>query len=263
MVSGLRPTALALLLAACSTSSPAGGGIATPTPEPTSAFDLRTPEELLASSQPVSFPASDGVGLEGRLFGEGDVAVVLAHMGGQDDDQSQWFETAGLLAEQGYEVLTYNRRGVCPGGDQGCSEGQEDGDGWRDLVGAVHFLRKGAGTVVIGGASLGAMEAMYVAGRSEAEIDGLIWAAGAQGYGETDLVELAPRVLGPKLYLAGEFDQDLGDLARDLHGASREPKELVLLDTGEHGTDIPVFDEPPIADGFRQAILDFLDSHFA
>ena len=263
MVSGFRLAALALLLAACSTSSPGGGGTATPKPEATFAFDLGTPEELIASSQLVSFRASDGVRLEGRLFGEGDVAVVLAHMGGQDDDQSQWFETAGLLADQGYQVLTYNRRGVCPGGDQGCSEDRDDADGWRDLVGAVDFLRQGAGSVVIGGASLGAMEAMYVAGRGEAEIDGLIWVAGAQGYGKADLLELAPRVSEPKLYLAGEFDQELGDLAQELHAASREPKELVLLDTGEHGTDIPVFDDPPIADGFRQAILDFLDGHFA
>ncbi len=263
MVSAPRLTALALLLAACSTTSPGGGGTASPTPEPTSAFDLATPEELIALSQPVSFLASDGVGLEGRLFGQGDVSVALAHMGGQADDQSQWFETAGLLADQGYRVLTYNRRGACPGGDEGCSEDGDVEDGWRDLVGAVGFLRQSAGSVVIGGASQGAMEAMYVAGRGKAEIDGLIWMASARGYGEADLLELAPRVSEPKLYLAGEFDQEWGDLARELHAASREPKELVLLDTGEHGTDIPVFEEPPVADGFRQAILDFLDGHFA
>jgi hypothetical protein len=47
--------------------------------------------------------------LEGRLFGFGAVEVVLAHMG--DGDQSQWLEIAGLLATNGYLVLTFNRRG--------------------------------------------------------------------------------------------------------------------------------------------------------
>ena len=192
------------------------------------------------------------------------MAVVLAHMGGADDDQSQWFETAGLLADHGYRAMTYNRRGICPGGDQGCSEGFEDEDGWKDLAGAVGFLRdRGVAAVVIGGASLGAMEAMYVAGQRAPEVDGLIWVAGAQGYGTIDLAELAPRVEGPKLFLCGEFDQDLGEVAGTLHRTAREPKELVLLDTGEHGTDIPGFEDPPVADRFRQAVIDFLDEHFA
>jgi hypothetical protein len=36
------------------------------------------------------------------------------------------------------------------------------------------------------------------------------------------------------------------------------PKELVLLDTGEHGTDILSYDAPEVTDAFRQAVLDFL-----
>lgn len=75
-------------------------------------------------SEPLHIRGDGGVRLEGRLFGSGAVGVVLAHMGG--GDQSQWLEMAGLLATNGYLVLTFNRRGSCPGGELGCSEGNDD-----------------------------------------------------------------------------------------------------------------------------------------
>ena len=70
-----------------------------------------------------------------------------------------------LLADEGYRILTYNRRGVCPGGYRGCSEGDGDrNEGWTDVVGAVAFLRsRGSDRVVIGGASWGAIESRSVA----------------------------------------------------------------------------------------------------
>jgi len=38
-----------------------------------------------------------------------------------------------------------------------------------------------------------------------------------------------------------------------------EPREVVTLDTGEHGTDIFDFAPDPVADEFRQAVVEFLD----
>jgi hypothetical protein len=128
----------------------------TPSEAATSRFPAPERADLLAMSEPVRLHGDGGVRLEGRIFGSGDVAVALAHMGG--GDQSQWFGLAGLLADNGYRVLTYNRRGSCLGGELGCSGGHDVG-GWRDLAFVVERLREaGAQRVVVGGASLGAME---------------------------------------------------------------------------------------------------------
>ena len=126
-------TALMLLAAACggdpSAQTPTSP-MPTTSPEATSRFPALSEEELLAMSEPVSLRGEGGVHLEGRLFGSGEVGVVLAHMGGSGD-QSQWLALAGLLAEHGYRVLTYNRRGSCPGGDLGCSGGRNEGAAGR------------------------------------------------------------------------------------------------------------------------------------
>jgi predicted alpha/beta hydrolase len=106
--------------------------------------------------------------------------VVLSHMGRGGDNQEDWFGMAAVLADEGYVVLTYNRRGVCPGGVAGCSDGDDDyTDHWLDVLGAVDFLRtRGAERVFIGGASIGAMASLYAAEQPGTEVDGLIWVAG-------------------------------------------------------------------------------------
>jgi hypothetical protein len=75
-----------------------------PSQAATSRFPALGRADLLAMSEPVLLHGDGGVRLEGRLFGSGDVGVALAHMAG--GDQSQWFGLAGLLADNGYRVLT-------------------------------------------------------------------------------------------------------------------------------------------------------------
>lgn len=137
-------TALLILVASCGTaersgSRPGSRSSPTGTREGISRFPLFGEAEALAMSEPVRFRSADGVRLEGRLFGSGDVGVVLAHM--SPGDQSQWLEFATLLASNGYRVLTYDRRGTCPGGVSGCSAGTATGDDWKDLRSAVAVLR--------------------------------------------------------------------------------------------------------------------------
>jgi dienelactone hydrolase len=55
-------------------------------------------------SEPVRFRGAGGVRLDGRVFGSGDVGVVLGHM--RPGDQSQWLGFAARLADRGYLVLT-------------------------------------------------------------------------------------------------------------------------------------------------------------
>src|SRR6266498_5296894 len=92
--------------------------------------------------------------LAGRMFGSGAVGVVLSHQGGTAANQSDWWGMARLLTDRGYRVLTYDFRGICPGGVAGCSGGHFGGrTQWKDLLGAVAFIRSaGSRQVVVGGA---------------------------------------------------------------------------------------------------------------
>jgi hypothetical protein len=62
------------------------------------------------------------------------------------------------------------------------SGGQASDSGWEDLAYAVDLLReRGASRVVVGGASLGAMESMYALSQG-LDADGLIWLSGVDLY---------------------------------------------------------------------------------
>ena len=212
--------------------------------------------EVLSMSEAVRFRGAGGVDLEGRVFGSGDVGVVLAHM--RPGDQSQWIEFAALLADHGYLVLTYDHRGVCPGGELGCSSGKTGDIGWEDLAFAVELLRaRGASRVVVGGASLGGMESLYALSRG-LDADGLIWLSGADLYGGVPVTDQVRAVRVPKLLATGEFDSDAVELRPAVQRAASPPKHVVLLDTGEHGTNILDFGDPAVADVFRRSVLDFL-----
>ena len=213
----------------------------------------------------VSFRAADGVQLNGRLFGNGDVGIVLSHMGDPENNQADWFSFAQTLASGGFLVLTYDRRGVCPGGSAGCSEGNDyAADAWKDVIGAVGFLKgKGAARVIAIGASIGAMESLRAAEEPDSRIDGLVWIAGVLSNGgyEFHQAEVA-RLSVPTLVISGAGDPigafvDAGILYRWLTG----PKQLFLPESHRHGTDMfKAETDPAVVDSLRQTILSWLES---
>lgn len=190
----------------------------------------------------VHFRASDGVLLDGRLFGDGTVGVVLSHMGRPGDAQADWRTMAEQLADKGLLVLTYNRRGVCPGGRLGCSRGTDYyEDHWKDVVGASRFLRRrGANRIVLVGASIGAMASLYAAAHGWVSPAGLVELAGinhASGYDFTR--GQLRRIPGKKLFISAREDTyGGGDSAREWFRWAREPKELALVAGSDHGTDL-------------------------
>jgi pimeloyl-ACP methyl ester carboxylesterase len=262
--------ALTLVAGACggseeepaATASGATAPAESTSPSPEAAEVSRFPEfsreELIAMSTPVRVRAAEGVRIAGRLFGEGDVGVVLSHMGA--GDQSQWLEFAGQLAEEGYVVLTFDRRGSCPGGELGCSTGTGDNDGWKDLASLVDEVRAaGAEHVVVGGASLGAMESLYALSRG-LDADGLIWVAGIDLYNGAPVSGQVADVRVPKLFISGDADEEPADLLAVFEAEARPPAEIVTLDTGEHGTDILAYAPVAVADEFRESVVDFLET---
>jgi dienelactone hydrolase len=193
--------------------------------------------------QRVIFRASDGVRLDGRLYGGWrDVVVVLSHMGRGGDTQADWYPVAQTLAAEGYGALTYNRRGVCPRHGDGCSRGFDDlPSSWKDVLGAYRRARtKGAGDVVLVGASIGAMSSLYAAGRNDVAVAAIVEVGGinnASGYrfAREDIA----RIEGLTVFASSEGDVYGGaDAAREWHGWAREPKELTILPGDGHGTDL-------------------------
>jgi poly(3-hydroxybutyrate) depolymerase/predicted alpha/beta-hydrolase family hydrolase len=195
----------------------------------------------------VEFTASGGERRSGRLFGDGQVAVVLSHMGRSGDSQDDWAPFAEELADQGYQALTYERRSTLS-------------EVWMDVAGAADHLRSsGADTVIVGGASIGAMASLRAAGRADTQIDGLIWLAGVLRNRNYRFDE--PEVSGigcPKLFISGDQDgYGAAEDTRQLHEWATGPSELLILESRQHGTAI-YDDGEPNASELTQAMLDFI-----
>lgn len=203
-----------------------------------------------ASFTEVEFTAADGEQRPARVFGSGAAAVVLSHMGSAGSGQEDWAPFAQQLAEAGFQVLTYDNRA-----DLSAS--------WNDVLGAVDHLRnEGAETVIVGGASIGAMASLRAAIEPDAEINAVLWLAGVlneSGYAftEADVSGLAC----PMLIASGSEDSyGAAEDAALLHEWTPDVSELLIVDSIRHGTDILAEDEPAVADELRQAMTDFLDA---
>jgi pimeloyl-ACP methyl ester carboxylesterase len=192
-------------------------------------------------SRAVRFTTSDGVRLEGRVFGPADASagVVLAHM--LPADQTSWFDEAGVLAEMGYRVLTFNFRGYCPGGDGGCSDGRKDVNATPiDLTAAVGFLRdEGVQRVGLVGASMGGTASLIVASQLGRDVAAVVTLSAPQvieGIGAGP--EVLADVSAAKLFIAGLGDTTAATSAQAFYEQSLQPKRYEILPTDDHGTDL-------------------------
>jgi dienelactone hydrolase len=195
-------------------------------------------EAALQASTPVAFETSDGVRLEGRLFGPEDssAGVVVAH--GLSLDQSSWFTFADRLGDAGYRVLTFNFRGYCPGGDLGCSGGDKDiASAPDDLVAAVDEIRsQGARRVGVLGSSMGGTATLVVAASLGDDLDALVaLSAPTQIEGLAAGPEVLETITAAKLFLAGNEDGTAADAAETFYEQGLQPKRYEILTTADHG----------------------------
>lgn len=204
-----------------------------------SACSTAEPEPDLSGSEPVEFTSSDGVTLQGRLFGEGTSGVVLSHM--RPADQTSWYRFANRLADAGYLVLTYDFRGYCPGGDGGCSQGERDiGAMWQDVVGAIGFVRaRGAVSVSLVGASMGGTASLVAIARGGLDVEAIVTLSAPVSI-EGLVVDgsTLSGVSAGKLFIAGVGDAAAARDAQDLHDISPPPKRLEIVPADDHGTDL-------------------------
>jgi pimeloyl-ACP methyl ester carboxylesterase len=247
-----------LVLAAALGGSTACGVSTAPTPLPAPTSPPSATPTCTATPQvqieKVSFTSEDGVTLSGTLFGTGEMAVILAHQGAQDADQTSWQPFARLLAEEGFTALTFDFRG------RGESDGLlEQKELVRDVRAALGFLRdRGYSRIVCMGASMGGTSCLKLA--IETDLEGLVVIASTMNLGPpTDVFpQDLPQLTVPKLFVCAEDDRYTGiaHTVQEMYDLSPEPKQISLFPGAAHGTEL--FDTPH-GEEFTRLLLDFLN----
>ncbi len=194
----------------------------------------------IAASTAVSFRSSDGLRLAGRVFGDGPVGVVLAHM--FPADQTSWWAFARVLAPEGFTVLTFDFRGYCPGGVAGCSEGERDVAAmWQDVLGAVDFMvARGMVRVMLVGASMGGTASLVAAAQPGVPVVAIVALSAPQSFeGLTADRTILGNVTAAKLFVAGNADPTgAATAAQAMYEESPLPKKVEIVTSSDHGTDL-------------------------
>jgi pimeloyl-ACP methyl ester carboxylesterase len=238
-----------------------------------------------ADYQAIRFRAGDGVELAGRLSGEGDVAVILAHGFSEATAQDDWLPFAPALAQRGYTVLSFNFRGFCDSED--CSDGtNEFGNNWRDAMAAVALLEeRGAKKIFLIGASMGGLAVLRAARTPGVDLAGVVSLSTPQFPSKYYVVELQAndvtparlkQIDEPKLFIAGKDDVQLpgsaplrpgiesvrfAEDARRMFAAAEQPKQLALVDSSFHSSGLVTTAPDDIVKETRALIFRFLEAN--
>ena len=277
-----RTTGLLLLCLVVAAALPACSGAGSDA----SATERASAPSTRVKQRQVRFRAADGNKIVGRLWANGDVAVILAHGFSEVTAQDDWLPFAPALARQGYSVLTFNFRGFCDP-RAGCSgDGMELGNNWRDALAAVAFMEaRGSQDIFLIGASMGGLAVLRAARMPGVDLAGVISLSTPQFPSryytvDTPANDLTPSRLAqidePKLFVAGEHDVQLPGtaplrfgvssvaFARDaerMFEAAEEPKELELVDSRVHSSGLVTTASDEIVEETRALIYRFLEAN--
>lgn len=216
----------------------------TETPEPTATPDVPFEE--------VTFTTEDGIEIAATLFGEGETAILMLHMGKGRADQESWHPFARLAAETGLAALTLDLRG----------RGESGGDMHPpkmilDARAGIDFLRqRNFERFACLGASMGGTTCLRLA--LDEDLEGVVVISSTSSVGGENGVS-APDLRAltiPKLYVYGERDAIIPGEMELMFRNSAEPKQLIIYDHGAHGTDLLL---SAFGDDLREQLLGFLD----
>ena len=205
-------------------------------------------------AEPINLTTEDNVTLSATLFGQGKLAVILAHQGTQGTDQTSWQPFARLLAEKGYAALTFDFRG------RGQSQGYlQTNQLIKDVNAAIQFLRgRGYQRIVCMGASMGGTACLRAA--LDHDLAGLVVIASPMSSGTPTATEPDEfsRLKLPKLYVCAENDRYslVIPQMKQMFDLSHEPKQIKFFPGTVHGTEL--FDTE-YGDEFRHLLLSFVE----
>jgi alpha-beta hydrolase superfamily lysophospholipase len=223
----------------------------TNTPEPPTETPLPTATPDVPFEE-VTFTTEDGIEIAATLFGEGDTALLMLHMGKDRADQESWHPFARLAAEQGFAALTLDLRG------RGESGGEMHPPKMiLDARAGAEFLRQwNFERLACLGASMGGTTCLRLA--LDGDLVGVVVISSTQSVGGENGVS-APdlrALMIPKLYVYGERDAIIPGEMELMFRNSAEPKQLITYDHAAHGTDLLL---SAYGDDLRQQLLGFID----
>jgi len=237
----------------------------TPTTEPTVTFTPRPTVDLELVLTPqttveyeldyLALKTSDDVMIMGKQFGQGELAVILAHQGTTGANQRDWEPFARMLAERGYTAATLDFRG------RGSSRGDINATNLLILDMRVlidHLHESGYKRLVCIGASMGGSTCLRAA--VEYDLEGLVVIGSMMSNGEptrTRPEELAALEM-PKLFITTENDRypEIPSAIRSMYKISQEPRLLRVFPGEAHGTEM--FNQP-YGEQFTAELLAFLE----
>jgi dienelactone hydrolase len=194
----------------------------------------------------VRFFASDDTRLIGIELGSGPRGVVFGHQGGgAPASLCSWVSYGRHLAELGYHVLAIDHRAFGSSGVSPVPANTRSVD--LDVLAAVDELRRrGAETIVLGGASLGGSAVLAAAPRIDPPVQGVISFAAPDRFVTVDAIGAVRKSTIPSLFVAAADDDPFAQQAHEFYAASPAADKQVLIVPGfEHGA--PVLEEPATA----------------
>jgi pimeloyl-ACP methyl ester carboxylesterase len=197
-------------------------------------LDACVPKALRSHS--IAFRASDRVRLVGLELGKGRRGVVLAHE--LNATLCNWLPFARLLAARGFHVLLFDARDA--GKSAYVSFPQSDQLD-RDVVGAARELRRrGAGKLLVMGASAGGTAALTAAPKLGATVAGVAALSSPAEYVDMDAVAAVRRISAPSFFAVATGDaQFVGSVKELYEAAAATTKQLELVEgSTAHGTEL-------------------------
>ena len=168
----------------------------------------------------------------------------------QPSDQRAWQPFAQELAQQGFTALTFDFRGY------GKSKGRQIyGQLGLDVLAAEAFLRDSGFTrIVCMGASMGGTACAKAA--LSPGLTGLVVISSPLSMGSPLQLDTSdfPKLTLPKLFVVAKGDVSFVDSVKLMYELSPDPKDMVVLPGGAHGTNM--FDTPD-GTALRELLLKF------
>ena len=224
--------------------SACGGDAETSTP-PSPTPSVSTADQATVCGEPstgvdrVAFTDADGAEVDGIVVGSGALGVVLAHQ--RNSDLCSWLPFARSLDPERFRALAFTFAG----------------DLEANVVAAADYLRaRGAGTVVLIGASMGGTASLVAATVVRPSVEAVVAVSAPREFSGLDAERAVRRLAVPLLFVAGREDTAFAADARVLFRAARSSeKQLLLAEDFAHGTDLLDGPEGPRV---RREILGFL-----
>ncbi|MGW4482341.1 alpha/beta hydrolase [Amycolatopsis sp. NPDC004368] len=209
--------------------------------------------------QVLSLTTSDGFHLPAIELGSGDRGILLDHESGYYI--CSWLDTAEKLAAKGYHVLVFEYRGH---GAAQKNDGPVTDNFDRDTSAALAELhRRGAKSVLLGGASCGGSSAARLAAQ-EPRLVGLLILSSPSNCGG-DSAAAIRKVTKPAFFAVetGDYSGNMIGEVKKLYEACGAPptdKHLEVMPGETHGTDM--LRDPKTQAHLEKLIFDFIDSSF-